>query len=201
MKVFHILGWASRQPRERGSRASGSADIAATSSSASARFASTRLRASDSTSAAAAAGLDRRRLAIFSNVRSLKKIRRRVVDQFARLIAPENVADADHAERRAFGRAQRAQTARAEHRDAVFDREQNLLVPRRRDILVASVDQTYHIGVGFHGAGDVALRGRRQTTDARRERQTAVLNQIMQRGSDEQNLHCRPSRKRSARGP
>src|SRR5690606_32002472 len=71
--------------------------------------------------------------------------------------------DADHAEGRELGGAQRAHAGAAEHGDAAGQGPQDLLVPYRGNLVEVAVDDADHARrVRLDQAVDVALADRRQ---------------------------------------
>ena len=124
-----------------------------------------------------------------------------VVDQIAAHVAGEDFADADHAEMRAFGGAQRAEAAAAVDRHALAQREQDLLVPGRGDVLVAAVDEADRRRAVEHGGGDVALRRGAATDDPGSGGDAPLDDVAVERRAGEQRFHRRASLARSARGP
>ena len=124
-----------------------------------------------------------------------------VVDQIAAHVAGEDFADADHAETRAFGGAQRAQAAAAVDRHALAQREQDLLVPGRGDVLVAAVDEADRRRAVEHGGGDVALRRRAAADDLGSGGDAPLDDVAVKRRAGEQRFHRRASLARSARWP
>src|SRR5215203_5083413 len=119
-----------------------------------------------------------------------------IVIQFAGNIATENLADADHSEARAFGRAKSTHARSPENPNALGESPQDLLVPHRRHVLEETIYQADRARPVLHGPRQVAVLCRPPHLDifwpGAMARQTRT---------NEQDLHARPAMARRARPP